>query len=291
MKKIVVLIPLLICLFLITDIAVFADCGPKSSVTVYISGVENGREYYATLVSKSRSTGPERAYTQGDAEYIAKQDPVWRAFYNFSQTDEYYYLQVNYKLTDKDMFLWSYYPPDEFKILLYFPDDGSFIVSEPLERYAFGSKFTANVKGGSMTVEKGGGTKGVLVDFVGILACMAVTVMLELCVAKAFGYRGKVETRLIIILNIVTQIILHTAIIIAEQAFGLLGGIIAYIVLEFLILLIEGVIYSVVFHMYSEKKRVGSAIGYTFAANSASFFVGGLVLLVISAVSDILMQF
>lgn len=273
-----------------TNIRVFADCGPKDSVTVYVKGVENGREYYATLLSKSQSTGPESAYIDGDPDYITKQNPIWQVFYNYSRSDDYYYLGVNYEMTRKNKLLWGYYPPKNFKILLYFPDDGSFIVSEPLEQYAFSSQFGVTVKDGTMTISQGGGVGGKIVNIAEILVRMAITVLLEVLVARTWGYRGKIETRTIIIVNIVTQL-LNAAILFGESLAGLVGGIIAYILLEFFIWMFEGIVYVVVFHNYSKKKGVGSAIGYTFAANAVSFFVGGFILLMGGLVSDSIVRF
>lgn len=286
MKKLFAILFTLIVAFAATSITVFADCGPKDSVTVYVKGVENGREYYATLLSKNKSTGPKRAYTDNDPEYIAKQSSVWQAFYNYSQTDDYYYVQANYEMTRKNEFTWGYYPPKQFKILLYFPDDNSFIESEPLEHYAFHSNFAATVNDGAMTVSQGGGVKGTVINIIEMLVRMVITVLLELLVARAMGYCGKVETRMIIIVNVVTQIMLDAAILVGESIVGFLGGLIAYILLEFLIVLIEGIVYVVVFHIYSKKPSIGGAILYTFAANAASFFMGGFILSIGGLIGD-----
>jgi len=49
-------------------------------------------------------------------------------------------------------FRWTYYPPNEFKVLIYFPENDAFLASEIHERYAFDSYFIATISGVNLDI-------------------------------------------------------------------------------------------------------------------------------------------
>lgn len=303
MKKIFALVSALFIAIFATGITAFADCGPKDSTTVYINGIEDNREYYIALLSKWGANYSD--------EYISKQSPEWQVFYEFSLNDEYnlfdnYGLNSIDKLTGSGSNRWGYHPPESFKIILYFPDDGSFVVSEKLEKYAFDSYFTAEVAGGSMEVTRNGGMKGLSVEAGGLLVRIAVTVLIEVGIGMLFGYRARREIKLILIMNIITQIILNVLIAAGDISLGALGAAVAYFAAEILVFIIEAVVYAaelprltarrVNFDISAEggkthgirydneparKTKAGMAVSYAFVANLASFLVGGTMLIMI----------
>lgn len=57
MKKVFVFILVLVCVSFTVGVNAFADIGPKPSVTIYVNGVEDGREYYVALIENKRVTG------------------------------------------------------------------------------------------------------------------------------------------------------------------------------------------------------------------------------------------
>lgn len=276
MKKILVIISVLVCVFCATGVAASADCGPKASLTVYVKGTEDGREYYIALLSAF-----DPKYND---KYIAAQPPEWRVLYEYSLTDEYSLCdapvdQTYYKMTHGGRRTWGYDPPQQFKILLYFPDDNTFLLSEKLERYAFNSYFTVDVSGGEMTVAKNGGAGGVYVELGGLLIRIVITVLLELGVARLFGYCGNKEYKLIIIMNVCTQVFLNIMIAVGDISLGGLGAAAAYILAEIIIFTVEASVYAVALPRLTERKtREGRAVGYALAANAASFFIGGIIL-------------
>ncbi len=278
MKKFLVIVSVFICTFFSLGISAFADCGPKASLTINVKGMEEGREYYLTLF--------EAFDPRFSDEYIANQNPEWRALYELSLNDEYFLCEspvdeTYYKLNRSGSRTWGYMPPDKFKIVIYFPDDGSCIISEKLERYAFNSYFTANVSGGEMSVVANGGAAGVSAEIGALLLRIAITVLLELGVARLFGYDGGKETKLILIMNICTQIFLNVMIAVGDGIIGGLGAIVAYVLAEIVIFIIEACIYAVLLPRFTERRtREGRAVEYAFAANAASFFVGGFVLII-----------
>lgn len=285
MKKILAIILVSFTVFCMLGVTAFADMGPKPSTTVYIKGIESGRTYYATLLSKNSFEPPDwNTYEGDDPEYIAAQSPQWQAFYEFSLTDEYYFLQRDFKMSGDDSFEWGYRPPTGFKILLYFPDEGSLIASPQLEANNFYSEFKVTVENGDIVKiqEK-------KYDFFDALACsldvtliavriisfltrMGITLIGEFIMALIFGYRSKWSFKIIILTNVLTQLVLNTAILIADRNGGYFAAVIAYITAEVLIFASEAAVYAKT--LPKEKGGKKRAVLYALSANAASLLAG-----------------
>lgn len=300
MKKAFALFLISVCVFISTGMTAFADCGPKSSIHVYVSGVENGREYYITLLTEGSYHEP---YIK---EELSRKDEVWKAIYEFSLSDEYCVYdppwgEVPHLMTGNGSRSWGYMPPDKFKVLLYFPDDGSFILSEKQEKYAFRSYYTAKVENGALNVAQGGGVKGVSVELGGLVTRIMITVFLEIGVGILFGYRARREIILILVTNIITQIALNILIAIGGTVFGGLGTLIVYFLAEIGVFAAEAVVYEIRLPVLTrtrvnydggavkegvrydkEPARIttsGRAVGYAVTANLVSFVIGGILLI------------
>ncbi|MCM1166127.1 MAG: hypothetical protein NC299_04980 [Lachnospiraceae bacterium] len=275
MKKILVIVSVMVCVFCALGVTAFADCGPKASLTVSVKGAEEGREYYLTLLSEF-----DHRYND---KFIKGQPPEWRAMYEFALSDEYNLWNspvdsIYYKMTGSGTRTWGYMPPDKFKILLYYPDDNTFILSEKLERYAFSAYFTADISGGAMTVAKNGGAAGVSVEVGGFILRVVVTVLIEAGVARLFGCWGRRAYMLIIIMNVCTQVFLNIMIAVGDMNLGGLGAVVAYIFAEIIVFTVEAAVYSAKLPRLTENQMRRTA-GYAFAANAASFFVGGILMI------------
>lgn len=302
MKRIIVSLIFALTIFASISVVAYADCGPKYSVTVTVTGAYDGLEYYgepggtyyATLLSKGIATGPAFAYIEDDhsAEETAERykDEIWGAFQSYRDGDGYYYLQNNWELTGNDTFCWGYYPPNEFKILLYFPETGRYLVSEPLERCAFNAYFTADIRDGALEVSAGKGAADFFAELAALLLRIAITIGLELLVALGFGYRGKKEIKIILETNIVTQMILNTVLNIANFKGGILTAAFFYILLELAIFIAEAIVYMKVLPEVTEK-RTGKVRAwlYSLAANFTSFVLGGMLTIFLFSVSDAFM--
>lgn len=184
-------------------------------------------------------------------------------------------------MSGRDSAVWDYHPPQTFKILLYFPDSESFLLSEVLDKYAFDSYFTVDVYGNSLTVSKHGGVKCIMAEAGGLLVRIVLTVLIEIGVALLFGYRGKRELKLILITNIITQVLLNALIAVGDHDFGVFGAIFAYIAGEIVVFIAEAAVYYANLPRITEPKPGnGRAVGDAFTANLASFIGGGALLLV-----------
>ena len=154
MRKTSVFIIITIILSLVFSVTAYADMGPKPSVVVRFQSLGD-EECWGTLLSKKESTGPATVWdgTEENArhkqnEYYSYSDldyEIWKAFAEYQDPDGFYFLQEGWNVGDTSQISWTYYPPQTFKILLYFPESGTFISSGICERYAFDSYFNVDM--------------------------------------------------------------------------------------------------------------------------------------------------
>ena len=291
-KKAFVFLLIIIISVSVFPISVHADTGPKPSVQ--ITFVNMGDEVcYGTLLSKHKSTGPASAW-DGNEEHIYDNGldrEIWQAFAEHKDTDGFYFLQWGWKCNETKSLIWGYYPPDPFKILLYYPDSQTFIVSEICEKYAFDSYYTVNMSGISidsvsektvLSPEKSYDYTWEIISF----ACrVVITILLEIGIALLFGFSKKKALLLIGGVNIATQIALNIALNVTNYYQGSTGFILNYILLELVVIAVEAVIYVLFLKKVNEKPVSNvKSIGYAFAANVASFAVGLIIAKIIPGI-------
>lgn len=107
--------------------------GPKPSITVTPEGFGEDA-CYLTLLSQTETTGPWSKHESFAASKDFYGDPeadeaIWTAFNDYEDADGFYFLGcygevTGGEVTGGQVFCWSYYPPDTFKILAYFPTAG-----------------------------------------------------------------------------------------------------------------------------------------------------------------------
>jgi len=264
----------------------YADMGPKPSVVVSFAGLEN-EKYYVTLLSEVASTGPHSAlgehpnnqrYHENDEEY-----EIWKKFVDYKDTDGFYFLQYFSDCTETSRFVWGYYPPSRFKILLYFPEYDKFLVSEEVyERYAFDSYYMVNARGLELqAVSTGGGITATRnYDYKGEVLSLIVriiaTIIIEVLIAFLFGFRARKQLGIIGFVNIITQSILNILLNVINYKYGSMMFVFNYVWMELLVLIIEAKAYSVFLPRYSSKETLKKrfVLLYALLANVASFILG-----------------
>lgn len=269
---------ILLFIFLLTlliPITVSADTGPKPSVQVTFNGLGDA-PCYATLLSKTPSTGPASVWS-GKEDEIRHNNAyefdrkIWDAFTGYKDPDGFYFLQWSWKVNETKEFRWGYYPPSEFKILLYFPEQDQFRSSDILERYAFDSYFTVNVASGqSLEAVK---SYNYTLETVSLVARIIITIALELGIAWLFGFRVKKELGLLLIVNVITQVALNVALNLANYHNGQQAFVSAYIGYELLVFALEAAIYCI-FLTRNRERQPKECIAYAFVANLISFLAG-----------------
>ena len=258
-----------------------ADTGPKPSITVTPEGF--GEEVcYLTLLSQTESTGPWSKYESFAASRDSYGDPeadeaMWTAFNEYQDADGFYFLGCYGEVTGEQAFCWSYYPPDTFKVLAYFPESGTFAVGPVTEREEFSARYTVSLskQGDMLVIENEQGTAKNTTAFAGRLV---LTLVIELALAVVFCFRTKSQILIIVCMNLITQVGLNQAI---THVFPLLSSRWYWpglLVLEVLIFLVEGAVYAKFLPRWKKDPAVVChPWGYALAANAASFGAGLLL--------------
>ena len=268
-----------------------ADTGPKPSVRVTFEN--RGDELcYGTLLSKTPSTGPARAWDgTEDGKYIYEgaDEAVWRAFTEFKDEDGFYFLQWFWRADENKALNWTYYPPQTFKILLYYPDratksgaadnsaggttrdsettaaSGAFCVSDVLKRYAFHSYYFVdmrNVQSETIgTIAKISVTQGYdySAESLGFFVRFIITLGVETLLALAFGLRTKRAFLTVLAANGVTQIALNLLLNVRLHFNNLYGVIPLYFFAELFIFAAEAALYCFILGKRKNGGENGSA--------------------------------
>lgn len=262
-------------LVLTVSLPVFADMGPKPSVTLKLY-VYNDQNYAVTLLGNTPSTGPWSAPNEYQ-DWMGSRD-VWEAFRSYDAPEGYYFLGYfqEYFGNAEKTFTWGYYPPQKFYVLLYNMDTGVFSLSkEPVQRYAFDSEWQVlfDPEDGWMRVYTNRDDSGLLSLFASRLL---ITLILELGLgALVFGLREKAQQNLIGGVNLVTQIVLNLGLSYGLLYFGPWMGFLLYAGLEVLVFAVEAFAYCRWLPWPEGKKP--HPILYALTANLLSFGVGWLL--------------
>ena len=271
MKRIAAIIACLLMLVLLPT-AAFADMGPKPSVRIGIEGLDPDVPCWGTLLSEEASTGPSRAYDGENARVGEAGEDVWRAFVDYEDPDGYYFLQELWPCSEDGRLWWTYYPPEEFKLLLYFPETGEFVSSGKCSAYAFTSWFDARLSDGELALSKSYDYSGAIVNFA--VRC-ALTVALE-CAAAYFIFRLRTPGRLkaVAAVNVITQLALNLVVNIIAYLAGSFMIAFRFFLLECLVFAAEGALYDMFFRRAGEPVPVKRCWALSLVGNLMSYALG-----------------
>ena len=286
MKKIslVIVVMLIIACFPLT---VGADMGPKPSVVVTFENT--GDELcYGTLLSKIDRSGPHQVWSGDEDDIQYENTEIFLAFAEYKDNDGFYFLQTLWNVSEKGEIAWEYYPPDIFKILLYYPERDTFVVSDIYESYAFDSYYTVDMSGlniESVNTIKAEREYQYVEEIISLVARIVITIAIEIAVAYAFGFDKKPQLLLLTVVNTVTQIALNITLNIINYTMGYYDFIGWYAILELAVFALEALIYGIIMNMLTDKPRKHSFyIIYALIANLASFWSGMLAALILPAI-------
>ncbi len=262
----------------------FADFGPKPSVVVEFENAGD-REYYVTLVAKEDKLGsPYSRITDEDEQHDVNID-VWNRFMHYEDPDGMVFAGNVQKLTGDGAYVWGYYPPSEFRVLIYFPDTDSFVESsEILEQYAFDSYYQMDFNDlpenwndavAAIPVTR---KYNLLWQITAFLLRLAVTVAVECLLAVLFGFKGKRQMLLVFAVNCATQLAMN--LLILDESVGLfVFYVLQYALIEVGVILAEGLVYCLALPKLAtpEQNRNIHPIAFAFFGNVASFSLGFLL--------------
>lgn len=258
MKKIFQSILSIFILFSCFITPIHADSGPKPSISIEFKGINE--EYYVTLLSDKDHYGPWSKQDEFIDDGVASKN-IWEKFNNYE--DEFYFIGYFEECTKTHSFHWTYFPPETFKVLIYFPHSDSFVESEITEKYAFDSYYQFNIENNEISMIQFYNYAKEIVSFI-VRVC--ITLAIELLFAYIFSLTKKEHTRIIVLTNIFTQVFLNIGLNIILRLSG-------YVFLEAMIIVIEGLSYK---HFMKDIKSSTAWI-YSACANIISFILGTML--------------
>ncbi len=259
-----------------------ADMGPKPSTVITVHPGA-GERVVLTLLSEEENDGPHWSVKAGEepADYQTDNGielEAWYVFRDYADPDGFYFWG---EVFDGGV-TWGYYPPERFKIAVYYPDYDVLLVSEDVyERYAFASEYRLTLP--ALGEKPQSGTLDMVLqkqtdpweEAAGFLFRAVLTVAVELALAGLFGLRGGNEQKLILRTNLVTQVILNGLLWAWYFFDGPLCAMGRLFVAEIVVLLVEGMVYL---RGLSGANSRWKLVGYTLAANLASVLLGFVLL-------------
>ena len=233
-----------------------------------------------TLLSKAERIGPHYAWN-GNEDNIKGEADIFLAFANYKDPDGYVFLCEYWKCSEEKTLDWGYYPPENFKILLYYPQSGMFVTSGEYEKYAFDSYYKVDM---SMISGTAAGTIQTIQaiknynytwELVSLAVRIAATVLIEILIALLFGLDKKKLLPLIVYVNLITQVLLNVILNILNFKMGFFAFVFYYILLEIVVVIIEAAAYLTLFpkRMNGSISRLKTVL-YAITANTASFAAG-----------------
>lgn len=262
----------------------FADFGPKPSVVVEFENAGN-QEYYVTLVAKENRLGSPYSRITAEDQPETDDIAIWNRLVAYEDSDGMVFAGNVQKLTGDGAYVWGYYPPSEFRVLIYFPDTDSFVESsEILEQYAFDSYYQMDFNDlpenwndavAAIPVTR---KYNLLWQITAFLLRLAVTVAVECLLAVLFGFKGKRQMLLVLAVNCATQLAMN--LLILDESVGLfVFYVLQYALIEVGVILAEGLVYCLALPKLAtpEQNRNIHPIAFAFFGNVASFSLGFLL--------------
>lgn len=260
---------------------VSADMGPKPSTIITIPGAEE--PMVLTVLGDRSGYGPHRAIQPGEEpeDWMVKnavQEKGWYAFRDYQDPDGFRFWGECWE----GQVRWTYWPPETFKIAVYYPErDLLWVSADIYNRYAFRSHYRLTlpmpgedaVSGEMEMVLKK--EHNVFTELGGLVFRIVLTLAVELALAGLFGFGSRKQLRLILLTNLVTQVGLNVLLWVWYFYDGALAALIRLFLLEIVVLVTELVVYL---YKLREDESAVRTILYAICANGASVLLGFLLL-------------
>lgn len=260
---------------------VSADTGPKPSTIITVPGAEE--PMVLTVLADTEGYGPHQAVKPGEElrDWKSKTDnqvEAWYAFRDYQDPDGFLFWGESWE----GQVRWTYYPPETFKVAVYYPERDLLWVSEDIyNRYAFRSHYRLilpapgeNAVSGEvdMILKK---DYSISAELGGLAFRILLTLAVELALAVIFGFGSRKQLRLIWITNLVTQVGLNLLLWLWYFYDGAVAALIRLFLLEIVVLAAELVVYL---RKLREDEGAGRTMLYTLCANALSVVLGFLLL-------------
>lgn len=225
-------------------------------------------ECYGTLLSKTSESG---SWAHDKDLDLNAPTQVVEFFKNYEDEDHFFYLNFIQDVSG-GLLYWPSYPPETFKVLLYYPESDTYLVGEPImSRYALTSMYKATIQDNQLIVERNYDYFKMFRDMViRIVLCSAITIIVSLWISKP----RKIFYKYYIISTILFQILLNIPIVIYSYLYGF--SLVEYLLFMWLPYLLMFFLQS---HLYSStNKLVYRPYISAFFGNVAAYVLGLLLL-------------
>lgn len=271
LNKVLLIFIISLIIILTVNIPIQADMGPKPKTIINITGIEG--EYVAAFASK-KANGPNIDYQQwceyfkDNESFYIKYNPIME----YSDEDGYKWITTYFKCEGKSEVRFNYYRPKEFKLVIY-KDDKLYKVTDEINCYAFTSKYEINFNESNQTI-KIKNTYPYFKEILLFILRLSITLAIEIGLFFLFRLYTKRNILVVGITNIITQVLLNIILNLELYFNGSLSAILLYILLEFIILIIEPIIYVI----FTRNKNKFLVLLYGILANILSFIIGAILL-------------
>ena len=256
---------------------VSADMGPKPSTIITVPGAEE--PMVLTLLGDKENYGPNWAVKPGEkpGDRVEAKD-AWAVFRDYEDPDGFLF----YGELWEGQVRWTYWPPETFKVAVYYPERDLLWVSEDIyTRYAFRSNYRLTIPAPGENAVSGEvdmilkKEHNVFTELGGLVFRNVLTLAVELTLAGFFGFRSKKQLRLILLTNLVTQVGLNVLLWMWYFYDGILAALIRLFLAEIVVLIAELTVYLL---KLREEESAGRTMLYTLCANALSVVLGFLFL-------------
>ncbi len=264
------------------SLPVYADMGPKPDLVIDFSGIQE--PCIVTVLSTVESYGPNQPMQTAWMSWWDEQAPaidkeIYQKFIdetkrlNEEREEQLYFWGV---LEQKSPYVFGYYPPETFYVLVYFPETDTFLLSEEsYTRTVFHTELTISVENGKLLFNARQPLYHIMKnwrDNDAVVLRLLVTIITEIVFGMFFMKYTKKILFTVIGVNVLTQILLNYVIwmryyVLSDSVstyFPVLAG------TEILIFLIEGFIYSKLI----KKEELSRPYLYALTANAFTCWLG-----------------
>lgn len=264
------------------SLPVYADMGPKPDLVIDFSGIHE--PCVVTVLSTVKSYGPNQPMQIAWMPWWDEQAPeidkeIYQKFIdetkllNEARTEQLYFWGV---LAQNSPYVFGYYPPETFYVLVYFPETDSFLLSEEsYTRTVFHTELAITVENGKLLLNARQPLYGIMKNWKdndAVVLRLLVTVITEIVIGMFFMKYTQKSILSVIGVNVITQILLN--IVIWLRYYVLSNSVSTYFPVlagaEVLIFLIEGFIYSKLI----SREELSRPYLYALTANAFTCWLG-----------------
>lgn len=160
--------------------------------------------------------------------------------------------------------------PDRFKVIIVTSDNEVIVSENIVDRKAFNSKVYFDC-----STKRLWESSALLSYALQFLSTCSLTLIIEGLILILFRFSMKQNWRTFLLVNIITQVLLTIVVFGAMHFYGLLLGILAYAAFEWVILIVEAILFAKYLSQHSKRRRIMFAI----TANIASFLLGLILMM------------